>query len=535
MSSADARLPNELRGVHPLVQSRRLKERALLAASVVLPLVLALAVAVEVKKPSIVLVVGVLAAAVSIVALVVSTRYEISVVVVILYLGLLEGYAKLGTGSHQAAAALRDVLIVAICLGAGARILSSREKIRFPPLTGWVMAWIGVVAVEAFNPKTGSFLHVIGGYSQQLEWVPFFFFAYALIRTRTRFRALILVMGVVALANGAVSAYQYRLSPHALAAWGPGYRELVLGVGEEGQKGGLAARTFSSEGEARVRPPALGTDAGFGGGVGGIALPATLALLATGTLRRRWPVIFLSLGAILGIVTGLGRLQVVGSVLAVMAFIALSFSAGRRVTRPLAAIFLIIVLTVPVIAVLVAVEGGGGFSRYTSIEPENAVGSKDKKTGSLEHIPAAIAEVPFGEGLGTVGAVAGLGGKTSHSTVEGKGLSAETEYNFIVDEVGLPGLVVWVAFTIRLLVLGVKSLRRVPDLEIRIYMAALFASFIALTIEGFSGPTTTSAALGPFFFMFAGLSSYWFLGPGRDVPRDMSFGAPTSTPAAVAA
>ena len=79
MSSADARLPNELRGVHPLVQSRRLKERALLAASVVLPLVLALAVAVEVKKPSIVLVVGVLAAAVSIVALVVSTRYEISV------------------------------------------------------------------------------------------------------------------------------------------------------------------------------------------------------------------------------------------------------------------------------------------------------------------------------------------------------------------------------------------------------------------------------------------------------------------------
>jgi hypothetical protein len=163
------------------------------------------------------------------------------------------------------------------------------------------------------------------------------------------------------------------------------------------------------------------------------------------------------------------------------------------------------------------------------------VGSKDKKTGSLEHIPAAIAEVPFGEGLGTVGAVAGLGGKTSHSSVEGKGLSAETEYNFIVDEVGLPGLVVWLAFTIRLLALGVKSLRRVPDLEIRIYMAALFASFIALTIEGFSGPTTTSAALGPFFFMFAGLSSYWFLGPGRDVPRDMSFGAPTSTPAAVAA
>ena len=54
------------------------------------------------------------------------------------------------------------------------------------------------VIVEAFDPKTLGLLKVLGGFRQQLEWVPFFFFGYALIRTKRRFRQLFLVLGVIA-------------------------------------------------------------------------------------------------------------------------------------------------------------------------------------------------------------------------------------------------------------------------------------------------------------------------------------------------
>ena len=500
--------------MHPVVYSRRMKDHALLAASILTPILLGLAITIQFQKPSLLLLLAGVAGVAAIVLLMSSPRYEVTLTVIVLYLGLLEGPAKLGSGSHAAASVVRDVLIFSVCIGALVRLAGRREPIRFPPLSGWVLAFVGVVVLEAFNPKTAGIAKVAGGFRQQLEWVPFFFFGYALIRSKDRFRKLFILMGVIALANGLVGTYQTRLSPTALAGWGPGYHELVLGTNEEGGKTALAARTFGSgEGVGRVRPPALGTDAGFGGGVGGLALPALLALIATGRLRRRWPMIILALGAILAVVTGLGRLQVVGAVLAVFAFIGLSFSAGRKVAKPLAAMLAIIALGVPLIAVLIAVNGSGAFSRYTSIAPEKLASAKDKKTTSLTHIPTLLAAEPFGVGLGTVGAAAGFGGKQTN-LYEGHGVSAETQYNFVADELGLPGLLVWCAFSIRLLVLGLTGLRRIRDIEIRIYLAAMIASFIAMTIMGFEGPTMSSAAFGPFFWAFAGTCAYWFMGPG---------------------
>ncbi|HEY4897392.1 MAG TPA: hypothetical protein VII01_15055, partial [Solirubrobacteraceae bacterium] len=391
-------------------------------------------------------------------------------------------------------------------------------------LSAWVFAFIALVLIEAFNPRTHGLLKVLGGYRQQLEWVPFFFFSYALLRSKQRIRRLFLILGVLALANGAVSTYQSRISPPALASWGPGYKELVFGTQVNG-KGGLAGRTFAHEGVASVRPPGLGSDAGFGGGVGVIALPALLALLATGRLRRRWPVLILTMGALVAVATGLGRLQVVGAVIAVLSFALLSFSAGRKVTRPLAALLGIAALAIPLGAVFVSYEGSGTFARYTSIAPESVTSSKDTKTTSLTHIPALLEAAPLGVGLATTGAASGFGGKEA-DVLEGHGVSAETEYNFVADELGLPGLLLWAAFTIRLLLLVARRLPGVADIELRVYLAAIFAAFIAFTIMGFSGPTMSSAAFGPFFWGAAGLAAYWFAGPGRNAPSSAAAPAP---------
>jgi hypothetical protein len=515
MSTPGLRLPSPLGNAHPVVLSRRRQELLAVGLGALIPLALGLAISTQISHPSLVLLLALSAGGVAIAALLSSPRYEFSLVLVALYLGLLEGPAKLGTGAHETASVVRDVLIFSVSIGCVMRIVVKRERVSLPPLSAWAIGFVAIVLAEAFNPNTQGIVKALGGFRQQLEWVPFFFFGYAIMRSKERFRSLFLVLGVIALANGIVSTYQTRLSPGQLAGWGPGYRELVYGTLEVGKKGGLGARTYAVEGIARVRPPGLGTDAGFGGGVGVVALAGTLALLAFGRVwGRRWPIAILCLGALLGVATGLGRLQVVGAVIALVAFIGLSMSAGKRFTKPIGAMLAVFALAIPAGVALVSLEGAGTFSRYTSIAPENVASSKDKKTSSLTHIPKQLEAAPFGVGLGTVGAAAGFGGKQT-SLLEGHGVSAETEYNFLADELGLPGLLLWAGFTVRLLTLGLGGLLRVKDVELRIYLAALLSTLIAFTIIGFSGPTMSSAAFGPFFWFAAGTIAYWFAGPGR--------------------
>ena len=102
------------------------------------------------------------------------------------------------------------------------RLLARRERVKLPPLSGWVLAFVAIVVLEAFNPKTQGLLHALGGFRQELQWVPFFFFGYVLIRSKKRLRQLFIILGVIGLANGVVAAYQTSLSPAQLASWGPG-------------------------------------------------------------------------------------------------------------------------------------------------------------------------------------------------------------------------------------------------------------------------------------------------------------------------
>jgi hypothetical protein len=510
MTTTPARLSGPSRGVHPVVLNRRIRELLLLGASIVVPLAAALAISVAVPNPNVtqllVLAVGVLA----VVALIVSPRYEVTITVIVLYLGLLDGPVKLGIGGHTTVSAVRDVLIGAVCLGAILRLLVTRARVTVPPLTAWVAAYVAIVLVEALNPHTHGITKALGGFRQLLEWVPFFFFGYALMRSKQRFRRLFLILGVIALANAVVGTYQARLGPTQLASWGPGYRELELG----GK--GLSGRTFVSEGEARVRPPGLGTDAGFGGDIGLVALPACLALLAGAYRRKRWPAALLSLGAMVAVATGLGRLQVVGALVAAFTFVSLTFSTlmadgGRRAVRALTPVLSVLALAIPVGVVYVSAVGGGTFSRYESIVNGE---HSDGKLPGLTRVPNQLIKAPLGVGLGVAGAAAGFGGAET-DVLNGKAVDAETQYNFLADELGLPGLLLWVGFAIRLLVLVGPRLTRVRDPELRIYMTALLASFLAVLIIGFYGPTLTSGALGPFFWFFAGTVAYWFAGPGR--------------------
>lgn len=526
MSSLSAGVHPRSEGSHPVVAARRRRELLNTAAAAVGALAVGLILSIEEGNGSVALVLLAAVALLGLGALVTYPRLEVTVTVAALYLGLLEGPVKLGFGGHELVSVARDVVIFGVALGAILRIIARRESVRLPPLSAWVLAWWALVLVEAFNPNTHGITKALGGFRQQLEWTPFFFFGYALVRSKARLRKMFLILGVIALANGIVGTYQTGLQPSQLAAWGPGYRELVYG-----STGGLSARTFGVEGESRVRPPALGTDAGGAGGWAVLALPGILALLAYARPRRRWPLLLLCFGALAGASTGEGRIQVVGAALAVLAFLLLSMSAGRQVLRPVVVLLGVLALAIPVGAVFVSAVGSRTFSRLSSLE-ELGSGSKDTKTGEIKHIPSLIAKAPFGVGLGTTGAATGFGGVAASERIEKTNAGAETEYNFVTAELGLPGLILWVGLTIRLLALALPAIGRVRDVETRLYLAAVFAVLIAMTMIGFSGPTMGSGAFGPFFWATAGIGAYWFAGAGREQrPAPALGGLATGAPA----
>jgi hypothetical protein len=496
--------------VHPYVVERRLTDWLTVGLMALIPAALALAATIGFPDMSLPLALALVAAALGVVALMMTSRLEVTATLVVLYLGLIDGPAKLLSSSHEAAASLQDVIIAAVCLGALLRILVKRERIAMPPLSGWVLAWVTLVVVNAFNPKTQGILHVLGGFRQQLQYVPFFYFGYVLIRSKRRLRQMFVIIGVIALANGVVAAYQTELTPAQLASWGPGYHNLIFPPGPG------TGRIYFSEGEARVRPPGLGSEAGTSGAVGLIALPMCLALVAVTRGRRRWIAAIFALGAILGVIVGLGRLQLIGAALGVLAFAGLCTLAGRNVSRALGAMLAVVVLAIPAGAIVVSSLRSGTFKRYESINASSE--TTLHKEAAWSKIPKYVEASPLGFGLGNSGSISNFGGSANTNLLEGHGLTSETEYNVLVKELGLPGLILWPLLSIFVSVMVVRRMRRIGDGELAICLAGALAAFIPLPIEGSTGFISGGAASGAYFWFAIGIVAYWFAGPGRESP-----------------
>lgn len=497
-----------LGGPYPVVRGRRMHDLLLAAVTGLIPLGLGLAITLSSPHPNWLLIFGILIGLALVAALLLSRRYDVTLTLLALYLGLIDGPVKLESAS-KVSSGVRDVLIVAVALGMIMRLVASKDRLRLPPLTGWVVAFVGIVLVEALNPYTHGILKVIGGWRQLLEWIPFFFFGYMIMRSNKRFRQLFMLLGAIALLNGVVGAIQAHISTGSLASWGPGYAGLVHG-GHEGT--GLTARTYKSNGVTHARPPALGSDSGFGGGVGVLALPGLLALLVAGKVRRRWLVVLFALGAVLGIATAASRTSVVSAIVVLISFGALSLLAGIRVGRAFTVLVTILALAVGVATVLVGVEGSGIFARQESLTSSEVHGAGAKER-NLAEIPSDIARAPLGVGLGTSGSVGGFGG-TSKVELEGEKVTGGSAYTLLWKEAGGPGLLIWIGLTLSVILLAVTRLRKVRDVELRTYLLGLLVAFIALTVQGLSGPTL-AVTIGAFLWFVPGVISYWLAGDGR--------------------
>jgi glycosyltransferase involved in cell wall biosynthesis len=443
-------------------------------------------------------------------------RYEVSLALLMLYLGLLDGYVKLKLNTSWATLG-RDVLLYAIVVGILLRAAARRERVLLPPLSGWVLAFLAAVLVQVVNPANGWSLDALAATRPHLEFVPLFFLGYATMQSKRRLRTFLLLLVVLAAVNGVVGLIQFNLTPQQFATWGPGYEDRIVGGA------GISGRYFADDqGNLRTRPFGLGADQGFSGTLCMLAVPAAIALM----LLRRRPVMTLvsgaaAIGVAVGVVTSQARVAVAGAVIAVLAFAFLS-STARRLAPTAIGLGLALALTMGAVSFVTSEGDKAVFRKYDTITPERVVETTvSYRRDTLERIPEYAVTYPFGAGLGSGGPGAGFIG----TRALGPALDAESEFTYLLIELGLAGLIVLGAFNLRLLSIALVRLRRLADPETRWLVAAVVAPLFALLATWVVGIATASTPGAPYFWFAAGVMAFWLCGPSRNGEPAGSSGA----------
>jgi hypothetical protein len=429
---------------------------------------------------------------------------QLAMAVLMLYLGLLDGYLKLATGS-TAVTFVRDAFLFALVFGLLVRATVRHERLPLPPLSGWLIALLLVVAVQFANPRAGTLVHSVAGARQHLEFIPLFFLTFAYLRTARALRTFFVLLAVIAACNAIATVVQFNESPQQFAAWGPGYAQRINGTGAFAGGG----RTFAtSSGQTKTRPFGLGSDAGDGGMFCMVALCGIFALAVTSKRRRgQLFAVAMALAALLGIITSEGRSVVVLAVIAVVVFGLLTITARTRLTS-------LLVLAAVIAASAFIVEGivattGSSQLRYAGLSPSGIFQTESTARGeSLNVIPYNLATYPFGAGLGTVGPSSTAPGA---SQTEESGPDAETAFSYLTVEIGIPGMLVVLGFLLTLLVLGFRRCRQVPDPEARLLLAAVIAPLAGLLAYSFSGAWPPQVPAGPYLYAAGGIISYWLV------------------------
>lgn len=435
-------------------------------------------------------------------------RVDQTLALLALYLGLLDGYIKLSTGSGLVTLG-RDCLVMAIAGGALLRATISGQRLTMPPLGGLVLAFVAVALVALANPAARDLAGGLAGVRQHLEFVPLFFLGYAFLRAESRIRAILLLIVLCAAIGGVVSFIQSTLTPQELAAWGPGYAQRVLGA--DGFGGG--ARIAIVNGVEAVRPFGLGSDAGAGALIAAIALPSLIALFMAGPNRYRFVVLPLAAGLAIALATSGSRNALV------VAFVSL-FAFGLVAARSKNALRAVVGLAVGTLLVYGALQhlssSNAAATRTKSIVSKQVLSTYQAERGdSLGLVGGYVKDHPLGVGIGRSGPAAGafLGSR------ELSGLNAETEWNFLVLELGVLGLGIYLLINVRLFGWTFRRVRRLESATQRLYLAALAAPLVGLIAQGFAGPTTASVPAAPYFWLVAGILSYWLAGQARQGPR----------------
>jgi len=134
------------------------------------------------------------------------------------------------------------------------------------------------------------------------------------------------------------------------------------------------------------------------------------------------------------------------------------------------------------------------------------VGTAEQDRGhSYDVIPRYIGQIPLGAGLGSVGPATGI-------FASKRGFNGETQFSYLLVEVGIAGLIVILGLHLQLIGLALTRIRKMIDPELRSALAALAAPLIGIFALFLGGSPLSGSPSAPYFWFVAGIFSFWLAG-----------------------
>lgn len=423
---------------------------------------------------------------------------------------LFEDLVRKHAGNNMVIYFAKDALLGVCCLSFYAargpkRLFQTRSAFAFP---FFLFCFWSIL--EVFNPRSPSLWYGLLGLKLYFGYVPLFVLGYALLKNESdlrRFLSFNMIIAVVIAVFGVIQGVtgETLLSPAELA---PDIRLL-----------GSLVRTAPLTGETFLRPPSVFvSDSRFGGYV---LLAFLLGLGATGYFflrkmrERKWLVVAMAL-IMAGILMSAVRSALMWAIISLAVFV-LAFAPEvrtkgarlRRITTALSATAIVSLLAVIFLSAYYpeALDSRVAFYRQTLTPSSSSFELRhrlwDYPTSELL-TTFTFPNWPLGYGTGT----SSLGAQyvTRILGAAPTGIGVESGYGNLILEMGIPGLMLWLAWSSTLLVAEWKVVRQLRGTALfPLGFVIFWFNFIVLVPDMLGGIGLENYITSAFLFLLAGI------------------------------
>jgi hypothetical protein len=440
-------------------------------------------------------------------------RISTAFLILILYLGVAEGYLKLmSSGSlFYVAYATRSILTVAIIINLLVKAYNRKlndigYRLSWPPFSLLIAFYLVWCIISIFHPEGINLINSVAGVRPHIEFVPFYFIGFIVCQKEPQwFIKLLIVLVLIGVLNSVAAIHQYKVGPdHLPQVWGAGYEKLVHGI-HDSQYEMQTVRdqtTYSSRiyydnnYNPQLRPPGLGSDHTFPAMVAQISIFAILVLLFYYLKTRNyWLLGFLMMSDFLlfaGIIVSASRsyllLTIVGLSVGLL-FYTREILSGQKLK-----IIVLIIIAATVLGGNYAIKSylsESVYDRFQNISTPEKLYTRleEEKFSNWDFTRKYIFESPLGRGLGKVGPGAAFFARPDDILSFGNG---ETEVNYFLSELGVVGLLLFYIILIGTFLKSTVIMRHSsPDSYQRLSSMIVFLYLLIFFLNSFWGTGAT--------------------------------------------